>query len=244
MFVVLAAVFAIGFVVFGVGSGSTGISSALQNAFDFGGGGGGPSISSLERGAAKHPNEAKAWRDLATAYEQKHRTSDAVTALERYTALRPKDQSALQELGVQYGTLVTNYQTDLQNAEIAAETADPASTFAPPSTTPLGRAFGSTTALRDPISAALADQASAKANTLLQQLTNVEGKAESTYRRLAKLSPDDASTQIQLGQAAQTAGDTKTAVAAYRKFLKLAPDDPLAPQVRAVLKQLAPAKKK
>ena len=36
---------------------------------------------------------------------------------------------------------------------------------------------------------------------------------------------------------------TAGAVAAYRAFLKLAPSDPLAPQVRAVLKQIAPAKK-
>jgi hypothetical protein len=33
------------------------------------------------------------------------------------------------------------------------------------------------------------------------------------------------------------------AIAAYKKFLRLAPTDPLAPQVRQVLKQLIPAKK-
>ena len=37
MFVLLAVAFALGFVIFGVGSGSTGISDALQNAFNFGG---------------------------------------------------------------------------------------------------------------------------------------------------------------------------------------------------------------
>ena len=39
-FVLLAVVFALGFVFFGVGSGSTGISDALQNAFNFGNKGG------------------------------------------------------------------------------------------------------------------------------------------------------------------------------------------------------------
>jgi len=51
-FVLLAIVFALSFVVFGVGSGSTGISSVLQNAFNFGGGGG-SSISSLAKKVEK-----------------------------------------------------------------------------------------------------------------------------------------------------------------------------------------------
>ena len=74
---------------------------ALQNAFNFGGSGG-TSISSLQSKVAKNPNSAADWRDLATAYEQKQRTSDAVTALEHLTALHPKDTNALAELASQY----------------------------------------------------------------------------------------------------------------------------------------------
>ena len=96
-FVFLALVFAFGFVFFGVGSGSTGISDALQNAFSFGSKGG-TSISKLQDKVVKHPKDASAWRDLATALEQKQKTQDAVNALERYSALRPHDQSALAEL--------------------------------------------------------------------------------------------------------------------------------------------------
>ena len=48
--------FGLGFVIFGVGSGSTGISDALQNAFNFGSSG--TSISSLEKKVAKHPENA------------------------------------------------------------------------------------------------------------------------------------------------------------------------------------------
>jgi predicted TPR repeat methyltransferase len=43
---------------------------------------------------------------------------------------------------------------------------------------------------------------------------------------------------VQLGEAAQNAGDTKTAIAAYKKFLQLAPDDPLASAVKQQLKSL------
>ncbi|HZT17222.1 MAG TPA: hypothetical protein VFA19_14890 [Gaiellaceae bacterium] len=237
MFVLLAAVFAVGFVVFGVGSGSTGISNALQNAFNFGGGGG-PSISGLRAKANAHPQNASGWRDLATAYEEKHQTANAVTALERYTRLRPKDASALQELASQYSTLAGTYSTEAQDAQAAAQTAEPGSTFAPPPTTALGKAFSSTALLRDPISASLSQDATTRESQAFQKLNQVEARAESTYRRLAKLDPNDASTQVQLGQSAQAANDTKTAIAAYERFLKLAPSDPLAPQVRAVLKQL------
>jgi cytochrome c-type biogenesis protein CcmH/NrfG len=243
MFVVLALVFALGFVVFGVGSGSTGISSALQNAFNFGGSNG-PSISSLEGKVNKHPQNAADWRSLATAYEQKHRTSDAITALERYTALRPHDASALQELAAQYSSLADTYRTDAQNAELAAQAANPAgSYFTPPSTTPLGRAFSDTSVLKSPISAASEQASSDAATAAVQKFTTAEAQADSAYRRLAKLTPTDPSAQLQLGEAAQSANDAKTAIAAYRAFLKLAPHDPLAGQVRTLLKQLAPAKK-
>jgi len=243
MFVLLALVFAVGFVFFGVGSGSTGISSALQNFFNFGGGSSGPSVSSLKHKTAAQPKNANAWRDLATAYEQKHEPANAISALTRYVALRPKDASALQELASQYSTLAQTYSTQAQNAQTAAQEADPGSLFAPPSSTGLGRAYTNTNLLRDPVSAALEQQATTQETTAYQKLTQVEAKAESTYRKLAELDPNDASTQVQLGQAAQAANDTKTAIAAYRRFLKLAPTDPLAPQVRAVLKQLVPAKK-
>ena len=48
----------------------------------------------------------------------------------------------------------------------------------------------------------------------------------------------DPSLQLQLAQAAESANDTPTAVAAYKKFLKLAPDDPSAGLIRQRLKQL------
>ncbi len=237
-FVLLAVVFALGFVFFGVGSGSTGISDALQNAFNFGNKGG-TSISSLQSKADKHPNDPTAWRDLATALEQKHRAQDAVTALERYTALRPKDQGALAELASQYGTLATNYSNDYAAAaQQMAEQESPASAFGPASTTPLGKALASPTALKDPISSAIATLAAAKQQTAYANYQSAQRNAENAYQRLVVLNPRDATSQIQLGQSAQAAQDTTTAIKAFTAFLKLAPTDPLAPQVKQALKAL------
>jgi cytochrome c-type biogenesis protein CcmH/NrfG len=238
MFVLLALAFALGFVFFGVGSGSTGISDILQNALHFGSSGG-TSVSKLEQKVAKHPQDAKAWRDLATAYEQKQRTQDAVNALERYSALRPKDEGALAELASEYGTLAQTYSTEYTNAQQqAAQQAPPGAAFAPAATTPFGKAFNDPAALKDPIASAVETLSSATQSTALTNYQNAQRSAEGAYKKLIALRPNDASTQIQLGQAAQAANDNKTAIAAYRSFLKLAPTDPLAPQVKQVLKGL------
>jgi Flp pilus assembly protein TadD len=241
VFVLLAIAFALGFVFFGVGSGSTGISDILQNALNFGSSGG-TSISKLQKKTVDNPQNAAAWRDLATAYEQKQRTQDAVNALERYSALRPKDDGALAELASEYGTLAQTYATDYSNAQQqASQQAPPGAVFAPGSDTPFGKAFNDPAALKDPIATAVQTVSSAKQNTAFSNYQGAQKNAEATYKKLVILQPTDATTQIQLGQAAQAANDTPTAIAAYVTFLKLAPTDPLAAQVKQQLKSLRAA---
>jgi len=237
-YVGLAVAFVLGFVLLGVGSGSTGVSDVLQNAFHFGSGGG-TSISKLQKQTDKNPSDATAWRDLATALEQKQRTLEAVNALQRYTALRPQDQTALQELASQSGTLGNKYATDYSAAQAeASQQASPASTFAPPSTTPIVKLFTDPAALQDPIAAAVQSLSSTKQSTAYSKFQEAQKNAEAAYQKIVALTPTDATVQIQLGQAAQSAGDNKTAIAAYKAFLKLAPTDPLAAQVKQALKSL------
>lgn len=240
IYVGLAVTFVLGFVLLGVGSGSTGIGDALQNAFNFGSNGG-TSISSLQGKVAKNPSSAADWRALATAYEQKQRTADAVTALEHLSALQPKNANTLSELASQYSQLTTIYSNDYTNAQALAQTANPGAAFLPPSSTPFGKAFQSTSALGNPISTAVASIAQSRVTTAYSKMQSVAVKAESAYEKLAAQSPTDATLQIQLGQAAQNAGDAATALTAYRRFLKLAPTDPLAPQVKRVITALKQA---
>jgi tetratricopeptide (TPR) repeat protein len=235
-YVGLAVAFVLGFVLLGVGSGSNGLSDVFQNAFNFGSSGG-TSISSLEHKVLKKPQDATAWRDLATAYEQKQRTADAVNALERYTALRPKDQTALGELASQYSTLSQTYATDYQSAQAEASIASPGATFAPAASTTFGKIFNDPTGLQDPIGAVISSQAQQRSQTALSSYTGAQKSAESALQKLAKLSPRDVSVQYQLGQAAQAAGDYEAAVAAYTRFLKLSPNDVDAPAVKQLLKQ-------
>jgi tetratricopeptide (TPR) repeat protein len=244
IYVALAICFAATFVLLGVGSGAGGIGSALQNFFNSNGSSG-PSISGLQNKVAQHPTNAADWRALATALEQKHQTTDAVNALERYTALRPKDADALSELAAQYAQQATDLQNQASLAQQQSQLANPTTAFIPPSTTPLGKIFTTTTGgLESPITSIVSQSVGNQATTLYQQYTQLTSKREAVYKKVATLSPNDASAQIQLGQAAADAGDAATAIAAYKKFLKLAPNDPEASLVKSALKQLEPTKKK
>jgi tetratricopeptide (TPR) repeat protein len=243
IYVGLAVCFAATFALLGVGSGAGGIGDALQNFFNRNSAGG-PSISSLQKKVQDHPNSAADWRALATAEEQKQETDAAVTALERYTALRPKDASALSELAGEYAQQANNLQTQAQDAQTQAIVADPSQGLLPPSSTTLGKVFTSTTGLQSPITNVISASSGSQSQSLYQQYTALTAKQEDTYKKVASLSPRDASAQIQLGQAALNAGDSKTAISAFKKFLKLAPTDPEASYVRSALKQLEPKKKK
>ncbi len=236
VFVLLALVFGLGFVFLGIGSGSNGITDALQQAFNFGHASSGTSISSLQAKTLKHPKNAQDWRDLATAYEAKQRTSDAITALERYVVLRPKDTSALAELGSEYSNQAQTYATQYQIAAAAGTNQNSAGdSFAPPSSSPLGKAFNDPKTLEDPIANAVQTAAVTQEQTALTNYQSTQQHAMSAYQRLVAITPDDPNAQLQLGQAAQAAQNSEVAIAAYDTFLKLAPHDPLAAQVKSQL---------
>jgi tetratricopeptide (TPR) repeat protein len=234
VFVLLALVFVVGFVIFGVGSGSTGISDALQNFFSRSSSSG-ASASSLQKKAEAHPKQAKLWHDLATKLESDGRLDDAITALKRYTALRPKDQDVLQELASVYQRRATEFQQVYTDAQTRSAILAPPSTFQPAATSALGKAMAS---LTNPLQSAVTGQIGTLTSTAYTKIIELEGDAVAVYQQLAKLNPGDAVTQLRLAQLAQGAGNTKVSIAAYKRFLKLAPDDLQAPTARKVLKQL------
>jgi tetratricopeptide (TPR) repeat protein len=240
MFVALAIVFSISFVAFGVGSGSTGISDIFNNGLSLFGGGSstGSSISKLQKAVAKHPKQAQGYRDLATALETKNRNDEAIAALESYTKLKPKDTAALSELAGLYLKQADTARTVAQAAQDEATPVTGSGLFGPASTSKLGQALSG-----DPIVSAVGDKANTIINTQRTVALSAADNAIKTYKRLAKVTPGDASVQLELAQAAEGFGNIAVAVAAYRQFLKLAPNDPSAAAVKARIKQLQPAKK-
>jgi tetratricopeptide (TPR) repeat protein len=231
MYFILAFLFAATFAFLGVGSGSSGLNQLFNNLNIFHSGG--TSISSAEKATVKHPTDSTAWRKLATAYEAHGDTFSAISALQQYTTLKPKDTAAWNELAGLQMTSAQDLVTQYQNAYAGQQIAAPSQGLLPSSTSPLGKALGT-----NPIEQAAAGSANTSINDLASRAQGAYSSAVASFQRVATLRPDDPNAQFQLAQAAQTAGDTTTELAAYRKYLKLNPNGATAAQVRAVIKQL------
>lgn len=232
VFVFLALVFTIGFVIFGVGSGG-GI--GLGDLFNSNNNSkGAVSESSARKRIAKNPNDAQAYRDLATALETKGDFPGAVAALRQFTKLRPSNVDALTDLAGLYTTQGSRLQPQIQAAQ--ARNTSSLDAFN------AGISFNGQQAVPpNPIFQA----ESAVTSNRLQMLYTSQQKdftnAELVYKRIVKITPRDATAQLNLGQVAQQAGDTGTAIAAYETFIKLAPDDPTTPIVKKQIKSLKQA---
>jgi Flp pilus assembly protein TadD len=228
MFVLLALVFGLGFVLFGVGAGGVGVGDIFRDSS----GTSAQSVSDAREKTEERPKDPAAWLELSTALQTEGETEEAIAALEQAIALDPKDPDSYRQLAGLHLTLATKRQQDAQLAQAIAAYRAPAQSFlifAAPS----GQAV-----LSDPIGLGVTSQLSQRATTAYQDAQNQATLAVDSYEQLAKLSPDDPNVQLELAQAAQQTGDATTAIAAYEQFLKLAPDDPNAAIVKQQLKQL------
>jgi cytochrome c-type biogenesis protein CcmH/NrfG len=230
VFALLAIVFALSFVLLGVGTGSAGLGDVFNNLFNRTSSSG-ASASSLQEKVRENPKNAAAWRELATALQQEDKTQEAITALTRYTVLKPKDADALVALGGLYQGRANEFAREYLDAQ-AKQSLAPAAAFKPAPGSPLA------TVLVDPISNGVTESTTKTTTDTYAKYQETMGKAVVVYRRLTKLNPKNATNQYQLADVAQSAGDTATAIAAYRAFLKLAPNDSLAPAAKKALKDL------
>lgn len=234
MFVLLALVFGVGYVIFGIGGSGTGIGDVLNS----GGGGtnGAPSVSEALKKVEQNPKDAQALRVLATAYETGAQTDAAIDTLERYAVLRPKDITALQELAGLYLGEANRRQQEAQQEQYLGSFDASNTIFSQPLELGGGQSLG-----QDPITQAVSTKTNDAVTKAYTAASVALSKAQSTYEKLAAATPKDAGIQLQLAQTAQQSGDTKVAIAGYERFLKLAPDDPSASLVKQQLKQLKAA---
>jgi tetratricopeptide (TPR) repeat protein len=236
VFLLLAVIFAGGFVFFGVGSGSTGLGDLLRGNFNIFGSNSSSTNSSAVKSALKktqaHPKDPNAWNDLATAYQTDGKLTEANAALEHVLKLKPNDIGALQRVAGFYETKAQNKETEAQNLQAQAPLSL-AGVLGVSSTSQIGQALNN-----DPTSQQLTQQAQAaftEANTALQKDTDL-------YKRIAKLQPNDVNTQFHYAQLADLTGDTAAALKAYKQVVKLAPTDPSAQQAKQRIAVLSPAK--
>ncbi len=239
MFVLLALAFAIGFVAFGVGSGSSGIGSVVGDLFN---GGSSNSVDSRikddRKKLDKNPDNIPVYLDLATLYQQKQNTSAALATLERANKARPKDLDVLNRLAGLYRGEAEQARTEAANAqaELAAASATPPGLDI---NSTLGQALAS-----DPLSQAL----KTKATDSYTKMATAFTKSESAYKRLAAAArgtSEEANAQLALGGVArdtlQVTGqpsDARIALAAYKRYLKLEPNGVQATLARQTVAQI------
>jgi tetratricopeptide (TPR) repeat protein len=234
VYVILAVLFALTFAFLGVGSGSSGggldqLFSGL-NIFSSGG----TSVSKAQSYIKKHPTDPKGFRDLATAYESKGDTANAIGALQQYTTIKKKDVKAWNELAGLQATQAQDYLQQYQAAFANSQLAAPSQSFLP--TGKLGTALGTNRVEQ------IASQRASSSLSDLQSRTQLAfNSALDSFKQVTKIQPSNSNAWFQLGSAAQSAGNPTEAVRAYKRYLKLNPNSSSRGQIEQLIQQLSPA---
>ncbi|MGH3025943.1 MAG: tetratricopeptide repeat protein [Gaiellaceae bacterium] len=237
VYVLLALLFAITFAALGVGSGTNSGLDQVFSGLNIFGGSGGTSISKAQKEVDKNPQSAKAYRDLATAYEAKSQTAGAIGALTSYTGLKKKDAAAWSELAGLQLQQAQQFAQAYSDAAQQEQLASPSTPFMPTGT--LGTAVGT-----NKVEQAAAQEQNAGVSNLYTQASTDYQSAVTSYEQVTKLKPKDANAQFQLANAAESEGDYTTAVAALQTYLQLNPNTPQRAQIESLIKQMSPAASK
>ena len=232
VYVLLAVIFAGGFVFLGVGSGSGGIGDLLQGNF-FGNGGSSTSsqISDKQKAIRQHPRAVNLYLDLAGLYQTDNKESQALAALQNAQKVAPRNVDLMNRIAGIYSAQAAR-EADRYNTLLTAYGQNAASPPGVDTSTELGQAITS-----DPYTQGLQRQL----NEAYTKVTGSYTKAESVYRQAAtaaKGTSGEPTALLQWASAATSANDVNGAITAYERFLKVAPDDTNAPTVRQTLAQL------
>jgi tetratricopeptide (TPR) repeat protein len=240
MFVFLAVVFGLGYVIFNVGGTipGTGLGDVLQN---LGQGTAGPSVGDAENKIEDEPNNPQGYWELANALQRDQRADEAVAPLTRYLQFRPKDRRALSMLAGIYLTQARQAQDRAQAAQIELQQITGGDLFVPGQSSQFGQRFGT-----GQVNQIEADRLNQQISQGYSEAQSAYQNATRTYKNLIAAIPDREEAEqpsifLQLGFAAQSGGDLKEALAAYKRFLVVAPDSPNAAGVRQQIQQLETA---
>lgn len=232
IFAIIALLFILSTILLGVGTGFGGLQDILVSQS----GSGGVSADDARAAIRENPNDAEAYRDLSSALQADGKLEEAIPPLARYVRLTPNDTDARRELAGLYLRQADFWRRRAQIAQIQIQNEAPGQTFQPPADSKIGQALP-----QDQLTSALTATLNAQLNEAITKMQTAYTNAVGVYKQLAKAQPQDATIQFELAQAAESASDLPSAIAAYKQFLKLAPEDQSAPAVRERIKQLEAA---
>lgn len=248
VFALLAIVFALMFVVAGVGTSGPSILDMLGNS-----GGSSDAPASVPANTAvkdalaktkSAPNDPQSWLALAQAYVNTGALTDVPAAAEKAAELAPKDAAVQGAVADVYLALAA---AALQEAQTEYAAAQAKSNLAGRPAVPLsvipGQSNGETPfqTAQQSISSAVMAEASAKVAPLQTEATDAYQAAVVAQTIVTELEPTDPAAFFRLGQISSAANDTAAAIAAYKTFVKLAPNDPLTSKVKEEIDRLTKA---
>lgn len=244
VFLLLAVLFALSFTLLGVGTGGSFgdiIRSILDTRTT-------NPVNTLIDATKKNPKSAVAWYNLGEHYQGEVINTDtasitkyaplAVDALNRYVKLsknlKPR-ASALQLVGYLEGEIASVRQTAVQTAIADYQQASGA--------LGLNSSFFNTALGEDPLVAPAVNVAEGEYSQAQKSYLQAAKASEVAYKQwksvVAKVDPSQTSyAELNLGMAAQSAGDTATAIANYKAFLKLVPHGVESTRVRQAMAAL------
>jgi tetratricopeptide (TPR) repeat protein len=231
VFLALAIAFLGGFLFFGVGAGGSGIGDYFAELFNRNPSATGASVDDALERVQDDPENAEARLELAQAYQAEGQVDEAIAAYERYLSVETRDPDAMRALAALYGQKTAEALERAQRASAEAQAARLQQELAP--TSPFAQAIR-----ENRIGESVAGEAEARATVAQQEAQRLGRLQTGVYQDLTLIVSDDPLLFLQFAQAAETAQDYASAVAAYRRFLRLSPDDPSAGEVRERIRLL------
>ena len=247
VFALLAIVFALMFVVAGVGTGGPSIIDMLGNSGGSDAPATVPANTAVKDALAETksaPEDPQAWLALAEAYVNTGAFTDVPAAAEKAAELAPEDAAVQGAIADVYlalaGAALQEAQTEYAEAQAKSNLAGrPA---VPLSVIP-GQSNGATQfqTAQEIISSTVMSEASAKVGPLQTEATDAYQAAVVAQTIVTVLEPTDPAAFFRLGQISSAANDSIAAIAAYKRFVKLAPNDPLTGKVKEEIARLTEA---
>lgn len=235
VFVLLAASFVFGFLVFGVGAGGTGIGDVIADLL------GREQQMATDEDAARErlerdPKDAEALLALATALELDGENGEAISTLERYRTLKPDDSGTLRRLAMLYLGEIEELRRESELSQGGGSDAFLTGAYTHPDSQFLSALVDNS------VRRAVAGARTEAAATDYEKIRDLTGKAAGVLREIVELEPADTLFLLELAAAEEQLGNREQSLAHYRRFLEQAsPDDPLAQQVRDYIETLEPS---
>jgi tetratricopeptide (TPR) repeat protein len=226
VFFMLAVVFALSFVLLGVGSGNGGGLEQMINGLGIFGNGSDPVASA--QAEIKAGNDA-GYTDLATAYITQGNTPLAIAALEKYLEIKKKDSAEWSQLGSLKTTQADKYATQYQQIQQATQLEAPDTLFQPTGAL-AGKLGGS-----NPVDQYYTQQNDALLSPLYRNATTGYTDALAAFKQAAKFAKpgDRANAEFAVYRASQLAGQPKVGLTALQRFVVLDPTSPGMKQIEA-----------